>query len=72
VHLRRNFYSRKTAITADELCRCDFREVVVFGSDPEDGHSRGAALRQTPGEFDGGERFVESVERACEESRLLA
>ena len=64
--------ARQAAIAADELCCCDFGEIVIFGGDPEDWHSRCAALRQTSGEFDGGESFVDCVERAGEESSLLS
>jgi hypothetical protein len=47
--------------------------VVIFGVDPEDGHRRhtvvpGHAARQ----FDGGDGLVQGVERAAEQSGLLA
>ena len=50
----------------------DFGEVVIFGREPEDGDGADAALRERPGEFDGGERFEDRIERSAEEADLLA
>jgi hypothetical protein len=55
--------ARQTTIAAYELGGGDFREIVIFGRYPEDGHGLCATVSQTARELDGRERFVNRVER---------
>src|SRR5713226_1864465 len=49
----------------------DFVEVMIFGCQPEDGHSVDAALSDLRRDADGGQRFVNAVAGSGEEAYLL-
>ena len=72
MHRGRNADARETTIASYEFSRRDLCEIVIFGGDPEDRHSRCTALGKTACEFDRGESFVNRVEGSRKEAGLLA
>src|SRR5690349_3242563 len=72
MQVRGDVYILELAITGDELRFRDFGEIVILGGDPENRYCLCSSLLQAAGEFYGGECFVDCVEWAGKQTRLLA
>src|SRR5687767_2703184 len=72
MHFGRHADVIERAVAINKLGFGDFREIMIFGGDPEDGHSLRSPLRKAAGKFHGGEGFVDGIKRTGEKTGLLS